>query len=423
MESEQDLLFPAFQKYYSALSSLERFKKDNSFFDNMSSLDTFFAEYRNVTFVLKKSLKHTQYFDLYETMCEKHLSCLKWFKDTRNIITKEHPFEIEKKIDVTVYKPWGSFDVSSKTFSVTNDQPLSSLIDQTKKYLIPFSPVEVFFSARFSFYEKNTSINLFERIPAGLKVMYEFLTEIYQRVPEKTSLTEEVKKQINKNMFLSCPLDRILVNDYVYYPKTDSFDEVGRWSFSIGHSFGDKTVPRTPMEYWLQYYEQFGKTNFDRFVALHIAMRTKEEIVPAFMLVFQDNTYEIDAFNSDNKTTLYRKIHETSLQILNDNVKEVFFEYSILSTPYSPSIISMTAKERQQHAKEEWLVLVKIDDKLDVEEYDFYVPGLTCPGYIKSQLEMGRRKELYYAAANMQPIIKAFNQKANKQQVLQSPFK
>ena len=71
----------------------------------------------------------------------------------------------------------------------------------------------------------------------------------------------------------------------------------------------------------------------------------------------------------------------------------------------------MTAKERQQHAKEEWLVLVKIDDKLDVEEYDFYVPGLTCPGYIKSQLEMGRRKELYYAAANMQPIIKAFNQK------------
>ena len=38
------LLYPAYQKFYSALSCLERFEKEQNFFDNISSLDNFFAE-------------------------------------------------------------------------------------------------------------------------------------------------------------------------------------------------------------------------------------------------------------------------------------------------------------------------------------------------------------------------------------------
>lgn len=37
-----DYLFPALQKYYSALNSLERFNKEANFFDNISALDSFF---------------------------------------------------------------------------------------------------------------------------------------------------------------------------------------------------------------------------------------------------------------------------------------------------------------------------------------------------------------------------------------------
>lgn len=40
-----DYLFPALQKYYSALNSLERFNKEANFFDNISALDSFFSEY------------------------------------------------------------------------------------------------------------------------------------------------------------------------------------------------------------------------------------------------------------------------------------------------------------------------------------------------------------------------------------------
>ena len=61
-----DYLFPALQKYYSALNSLERFNKEANFFDNISALDSFFSEYRNVRFVLQKSIAHTDYKTIYE---------------------------------------------------------------------------------------------------------------------------------------------------------------------------------------------------------------------------------------------------------------------------------------------------------------------------------------------------------------------
>lgn len=48
----QDLLLPAFQKLYAALNSLERFSKGQDLFDNIACVDSFLAEFRNVTFVL-----------------------------------------------------------------------------------------------------------------------------------------------------------------------------------------------------------------------------------------------------------------------------------------------------------------------------------------------------------------------------------
>lgn len=69
------LLFPAYQKFYSAISSLERFEKEQNFFDNISCLDNFFAEYRNITFTVQAALKHTEYFSSYEENRNKYNAC------------------------------------------------------------------------------------------------------------------------------------------------------------------------------------------------------------------------------------------------------------------------------------------------------------------------------------------------------------
>lgn len=411
MSSEQDLLYPAFQKFYSALSSLERFHKEKNFFENISSLDTFFSEFRNVTFVLQKSLAHTDYMPLYEDLREKYFSELKWFVETRNETTKQHPFELIKKIEITAYMPRGSFEILEKQFSVNDDKPLVSVLDEAKIFLNKINSIEVFFSARFFFYKQGSAENVFTKILQGIKAMSGFLEEFYKQIPNRSQTTEELLNLIIKHPVICIPQDMLLVNDYVYYPAENEFEMVGRWGLSIASSFGGKTLPRTPLKNFNHWYEPLGENNFERFAAMHIAMRIKEEIFPAIMVIFYDDTYEIDAFNSDNKTTLYRKIHETAQQVLNDNVKEVFLEYSMLSIPNKPEILKMYSKDRKKLAEEEWLVLLKVDDQLNEEEYHLFVPGLKCPGYIANEIRAGSNKKLLYGAINMHPIIQAFKQK------------
>lgn len=60
------LLYPAYQKFYSAISCLERFGKENDFFSNIANLDTFFSEYRSITLVMQKSLAHTSHIEFYK---------------------------------------------------------------------------------------------------------------------------------------------------------------------------------------------------------------------------------------------------------------------------------------------------------------------------------------------------------------------
>lgn len=146
-----DILFPAFQKYYSALFSLERFNKEDNFFNNISALDNFFSEYRNITFVLQKSIAHTDYKTIYEKNREKYLSSCKWLVEKRNEITKEHPFQLVKQIDISVFFPFAGMHVLTKTYAVENNMELSDLLDDLKSFFASVNPIEVFFLIRVFF--------------------------------------------------------------------------------------------------------------------------------------------------------------------------------------------------------------------------------------------------------------------------------
>ena len=49
-------MYNAYQKYYSALKNFERLSGECSFWDNISSIDSFVSEFRSITFVLQKSI-------------------------------------------------------------------------------------------------------------------------------------------------------------------------------------------------------------------------------------------------------------------------------------------------------------------------------------------------------------------------------
>lgn len=92
-----NIVFPALQKYYSALKSLDDFGCRGNFFDDVSNLDTFFSEFRNVTFVIQKELRTEENKRIYLELRSKYLTgdTLKWFIETRNSTTKEKPFSLK----------------------------------------------------------------------------------------------------------------------------------------------------------------------------------------------------------------------------------------------------------------------------------------------------------------------------------------
>ena len=76
-----EILSPTLQKYYSALKSLDEFGRYGDFFDDVSNLDKFFSEFRNVTFVIQKNLKTEENNKIYSELRDVFLTgdTLKWF--------------------------------------------------------------------------------------------------------------------------------------------------------------------------------------------------------------------------------------------------------------------------------------------------------------------------------------------------------
>ena len=99
MSETQSILYPAFQKYYSALKNLDKFRKHNDFFENISYLDNFFSEMRSVTFVLQKSIANTSFKELYEQKCAEYFATelSRWFNEKRVEVQHKNPFALEKR--------------------------------------------------------------------------------------------------------------------------------------------------------------------------------------------------------------------------------------------------------------------------------------------------------------------------------------
>ena len=405
------VLYAAYQKFYSALSCLERLDKENNFFDNISSLDGFFSEFRNVTFVLQKALKHTEYYALYEKNRNKYLADCKWFVEKRNQTIKEHPFQLVKQIEISIYLPSRKIDVLSKRFTIENDMDLSTVLDDVKKFLSHYMAVEVFFSVQFSFYEKETNIDLYDKLINGIKSMNIFLTAMSQDIKEQCELCNTLADKISK-MHFTLFYNVLSAIDYVYYPSNGEFERAYILEVvpsSIEHA------PRFAMSILNEKVYSFDKNNyFQKFVVMNIVnfMAGCTKLMPTIWIIYSDNTFTFDIFDMSIKTTIYRKINETANSILKYDVKEVYFMMTY--TLYNiENLYNLNAayKKRIGCGIEDILVFMKVDELLNEEEYSFVMSKMKDYAYVGNQLQFGKNNRLHIGQNNMLPIVKAFRRK------------
>ena len=408
------LLFPAYQKLYSALSHLERFDKESNFFDNISAIDNFFNEYRNITFVMQESLRHTEHFDAYEKNRDQFLTD-HWFVEKRNETIKQKPFDLIKEVVITLYLPFGGFKNKKKTYSVADDEQMESIFAELKDLLCKVDPHEVCFSVSFSFHEAGSDIDLLKRVLQGIASMKSFMEAMEQDIGEQCPLCDQLKDKI-KNIHLSdVPLDFLLVNDYTYYPEQDSFDKAERVSMMM--SLDSKKVASHQPLSWLTQAKHFNYdgTAFGNFTLMHAmlrAIRPGMDIMPAIMVVYEDDTYDLDAFDATMKTTMYRKLMETARLVDEQNVVEICYMSLYSNIPITPDT-PKTSRERIRQSTSDILVCASIDKALHEKEYVFDGKQMENMEYVACVMRNGLREQLGVSATNLFPIRCAFEKKLN----------
>lgn len=399
------LLYPAYQKFYSAICSLKRFSTDNNFFDNISCLDTFFSEYRSTTLVMQESLAHTPHIDTYKRISEGIWD--PFFNAQRVKSVHIHPVEFTKNINVAVYSPSVSVNVISKTFTVEDDSPLSSLIDSLKGFFRELNPLEVFFSAKFSFIENENKVDLWDKLIFGISTMQKFMETMYSEIGEKCELCEKLKAEIDKAGFLLLPKDFFLISDYVYYPEKEVFERASRMALVLPGEDGKVTNKSPVQQFMNSSYINNMKTPFEKFVLMNVLIGSSD-LMPTIMTVYHDNTYSIDTFHADIKTTVYRKINEAAEQILSGNVKEVYFMTTYAVINYDANLLNSTSKDRLAQSSEEFLTFMKVDCELNEVEYSFDGKHISEIEYVAHQIKHGKKEHLHAGAINMSPIVEAF---------------
>lgn len=313
-----EIMFPALQKYYSALKSLDEFDRVGNFFDDVSNLDKFFSEFRNITFVIQKAVKKDENKKIYTELREKYLSgdTAKWFVTERNKITKEKPFDLTKELIIDMYLPFGIFSLKDENLKIDFNESFEKNIDYIRSFWIEeLGLTEVYFTSKIIFREANESIDFYPKIKLGIVRMHSFM------------------KELENNFSCDCEMCNVLKSKIENLYKNVQFKEISfskDYAMELGKDVveGDKaeiyvetdTFKYAPLETLrLSLDNEFFRDVKDsienlylKFISMHatIFRMQQHEIMPVFMIVYKDLTYRMMPFVATAKTTYYRKLSE-----------------------------------------------------------------------------------------------------------------
>ena len=142
------MLLPALQKFYNALKHLEQFSLDNSFFDNIGSIDVFLSEFRSVTLVLQTSLggnTHPVYQKNLHQYLIKDDKVAKWLNEERVSVVHKHPFTLKKVVRIIIYSWGNAFEFKRFEQTLEDDRPIGDYKQMIRNTFMSIAAPEINF--------------------------------------------------------------------------------------------------------------------------------------------------------------------------------------------------------------------------------------------------------------------------------------
>ena len=388
------------QKFYSALKNIEEFSISKDIFDNISLLDNFFSEFRNITFVAQKSFSDIGLRDEYEGIRNKYLISedMRWFVDKRNNTTKQKPFDLKKDIAFDFYLQSRKLTVIDDRLSLDYDEKFNTARQFIEKILIEkVGLIEVFFSSRIIFKENGTEIDIYPLIVNGIEKMTMFINEICFIAPCTCSKCSNLLLKIQEKKVLILAKEMSFSRDYSFEkghikPVDDDLDflavdEQGNVTkiSEIRCSFSN--------DFWGEDTCLFSL--FQKFIIMHVVMYQKSEhsIMPVFMVIYNDNTYQLKPFYAPSKSAFYRNVFHLIDSLNFEEVFTIFYcgEYYIYNISKLEYLNQTPYSDRVKNSDKSLLAFVCItedgkcfenhfdEDKIDDMEYIINeIENITC---------------------------------------------
>lgn len=409
-------LCPVFQKYYNALKSINELKTNNNFFDNIASIDNFFLEFRNITFVLQKQLKSEEEKDTYERLKLKYLNndTMKWFVETRNEVSKESSFELKKKIIVDVYCIHSEKNIINETFTIQDEDLTSEQVKtkiEEKLSKIKTREPEIFLTIKYLFLNKSEEIDIYEMIKKGLNIMHDFVFELEESINSDCRLCKKLKKSILEKTKEFSSRRMELITDCSYNVKKNKLEFYDKADILYGTKSDN---------FFLDNYRMPIKDNpifprggnldevFESFIIMHILIYIEQQkhIMPTFVIIYKDMTFTIDSFFVFTKATLYRKVNEISKKVLADDIIAIMSVGESLAYPIDDTnIYEKPYEERIKNATEERLVFTMIKDNIEEKTIWFDTNRIEDMIYVRSKLN---KNDKSFFDLTLQPIREMF---------------
>jgi len=373
------LSFGILQKFYSALRNIESFQTNNDIFENISLLDNFFSEFRNITFVAQKDFSNAGLLNKYEAIREKYLISddMRWFVEKRNQTTKQKPFELIKQVIFDIYLPEDRLILVDDKFCYKYDECFDFTMDFIKNYLIKnIGLIEVFFSSRIIYTENGNNIEILPMIRNGINKMMLCVKEFYSISACtcdkcKDLLSKIESKQIiiiAKEMIFSCDYsfeqgNIKRANEYVELHTTDKQGNIIKMS-----------EIRCPLSNSIWGDNLSVSALFQHFIIMHIIIfqQAKETFMPVFMVVYKDKTFQLKPFHAPSKSGFYRNVYHLVDNLNFNEISAIFYcgESYIYETNQFNYVNTTPYSERIKKAKNIVLSFANITE--DGQEYEVF---------------------------------------------------
>ena len=209
---------------------------------------------------------------------------------------------------------------------------------------------------------------------------------------EDCVLSEELERRIDKLNFYQVPKDFLFVDDYVFNCKHGNFEKASRIALTSGLK-----NKRTPIEN-LDHYSPDGDI-LREFEIMHLVVfQMQNKLLPTCMIIYSDNTFELDSFGFSIKTTVYRKFNEIAKRIEKDNIVNILFVTEMYTYDFN-DIQNLDSQERIKHARNEILAFYAIDNQLSVKSHGFETKKVKDWNYIKQITPHNNGYKAYFFAA------------------------